>query len=280
MQQVRRYSPQNNQKFSKLFIEIARGFVEGKDLAWRLFVRDVKASYRKSFLGFFWMFLPPLATAGVWIFLNQRQVVTIKETPMHYTAYVLCGTILWSLFAEAINKPIQRYQGAMGMMAKLNFPRESLILASFYDLIYSLCLKLLVLIPILWALGYPPGIHFFLVFPAIFMLLLVGISLGVFLSPLGLLYNDIGRALPIVLPFLMYFCPVIYPLQESGKSGMLRFLNPVTPFLENARSLMGNYAFELQTELAVWSAITVLFFLLGLLVLKIALPIIVERSGG
>lgn len=278
--QIRKYSPRNDQKLIPLFKEIFQGFIEGSDLGWRLFIRDFKASYRKSYLGIFWTFLPPLATAGVWIFLNNEQVIKFQNAPMEYTAFVLCGTILWSLFAEAINKPMQRYQGAMGMMSKLNFPRESLILASFYDLIYSLVLKLIVLIPILWILGYPPSFNFFLVIPAILGLLFMGISLGILLSPLGLLYNDIGRALPIVLPFLMYFCPVIYPLGKGQMSKKLQMLNPVTPFLENARSLMGGYGFEMQSELIVWSVFSLVFFLLGLLVIKISLPIIVERSGG
>ena len=278
--QVRQYSPNNSQTFGHIFKEIIQGFIEGRGLAWRLFIRDLQASHRKSYLGLLWMFLPPLATAGVWIFLNHQKVVSVQSTPMDYTAYVLCGTILWSLFAEAVNKPIQRYQGAMGMMTKLNFPREALILASFYDLIYSLTLKLIVLIPILWVLGYPPSLDYFLVFPAILGLLFMGISFGVLLSPLGLLYNDIGRALPIVLPFLMYFSPVIYPIQVNSQLGALSFLNPVTPFLENVRSLMGGYSFELQYPLLIWSVVICFFFLLGLIVIKISLPIIVERSGG
>jgi len=57
-------------------------------------------------------------------------------------------------------------------------------------------------------------------------------------------------------------------------------LNPVTPFLENARSLMGGYGFEMQSELIVWYVFSLMFFLFGLVVIKISLPIIVERSGG
>ena len=278
--QVKHYSPSNRKTFFQILREIATGFVEGHELARRLFIRDIKASYRKSYLGFFWMLLPPLATAGVWIFLNEKKIITVQETPMNYTAYVLCGTILWALFAEAISKPMQRYQNAMGMMSKLNFPREAMILTSFYDLIYSLLLKLIILIPILWYLGYPPGINFLLVIPSILLLLFVGISLGVLICPLGLLYNDVGRALPMALPFLMYFSPVIYPIQENKDFPILKYLNPVTPFLENTRSLMGGYEFGLQLQLVMWTLITAFLFLLGLIVIKISLPIIVERSGG
>jgi lipopolysaccharide transport system permease protein len=278
--QVKIYTPRRHESPFRMLRDIAKGFLEGRELAYRLFQRDKKASYRRSYLGFFWIFLPPLATAGIWIFLNSQQVVTISETPMAYAGFTLCGTLLWSLFAEALSKPMQRYQGAMGMMGKLNFPREAIILASVYDLIFSFILKLIILVPILWVLGYPPGWHFIGLFFAVIGLILMGLSIGIVLSPFGLLYGDIGKALPIVLPFAMYLTPVIYPMRSGGNLGLIQALNPVTPFLERARSLVGHYEFTMHTELWVWSGILVVLSVLGLLAMRIALPIIVERAGS
>ena len=278
--EVKVYTPRREERPGKLFGDIFRGFVEGRELAWRLFIRDLKAGYRKSYLGMFWLFLPPLATAGVWIFLNSQQVVSISDAPMAYAGFTLCGTILWSLFSESINKPMQRYQGAMSMMTKLNFPREAIVLAAVYDLIFSFALKLIILIPILWVLGYPPTLAFIPAFFAVVGLIITGLVIGVGLSPIGLLYSDIGKGLPIVLPFVMYLTPVIYPLREQGTLSALQGFNPVTPFLEQARSLMGGYAFTMQKEMWIWSAIIAVSFFLALAAIRIALPIIVERSGS
>jgi lipopolysaccharide transport system permease protein len=278
--EIKVYTPRREESFFKLIKEIFRGFVEGRELAWRLFVRDLKVSYSKSFLGMLWLFLPPLATAGIWIFLNSQKVVAIQNTPMAYAGFTMCGTMLWSLFAEAITKPMARYQGAMGMMTKLNFPREALVLAALCDLAFSFLLKIIILIPVLWVLGYPPTWYFF---PALFFvlaLMLGGLSIGIFLSPLGLLYNDVGRALPIILPFAMYLTPVIYPMRTEGYLKILQGFNPVTPFLERARSLLGGYEFAMQNELWWWSGGMVCVLLAGLVAMKIALPVIVERAGS
>ncbi|WP_353959603.1 ABC transporter permease [Echinicola jeungdonensis] len=231
-------------------------------------------------MGVFWLFIPPFFTAGIWIFLNDQKVVSIDGAPMDYAAFTLCGTILWSFFAEALNKPIQRYQGAMGMMSKLNFPRESLILAAVYDQLFSLLLKLMVLIPILWSLGYPPNWNWITGFIGIIGLLVTGISIGIMLAPLGLLYGDIGKALPMILPFVMYLSPVIYPLRAGGNLALLQGINPVTPFLEIARSSFGSYGFILWQPLWIWSVVLIGLLLFSLLVVKIAMPIIVERSGS
>jgi lipopolysaccharide transport system permease protein len=273
------YSPQNKYLFSKLVQEIFMGFKEGKELAFRLFIRDLRAGYKRSFLGVFWLFVPPFFTAGIWIFLNDQNVVSIQGAPMDYAAFTLCGTILWSFFAEALNRPLQRYQSAMGMMSKLNFPRESLVLAAVYDQLFSLVLKVVVLVPILWTLGYPPSWDWIIGFLGILGLLIAGMSIGLILSPLGLLYGDIGKALPMVLPFVMYLSPVIYPLREGGKLAILQGINPVTPFLEIARSSLGGYEFTLWQSLWIWSFVLIVLLLSSLLVVKIAMPMIVERSG-
>jgi len=277
---IKIYTPRREQSISKLFKEIFIGFKEGRELAWRLFVRDMQAGYRKSMLGFVWLFLPPIATASIWIFLNGQRVVAIQETPMKYAGFTLCGTLLWSLFAEAIIKPMARYQAAMSMMGKLNFPREAIILASVYDLAFGFLLRLIILIPGLWMMGYSPTWYFLPAFGAIVGLVLGGLSIGLFLTPVGLLYTDIGKGLPIVLPFAMYLTPVIYPMRQQGMLSFLQVLNPVTPFLERARSLMGDYSFTMNHELVGWSCMIIMLLLIGLITIKIALPIIVERSGS
>jgi lipopolysaccharide transport system permease protein len=278
--QIKIYTPTQNNSILQLCKAVVLGFRDGRELAYRLFIRDLKASYQKSFLGIFWLFLPALATAGIWIFLNNQKVVAITDTPMSYAAFTMCGTMLWSLFSEAITKPMQRYQSAMGMMSKLNFPREALLLTALYDMLFSLVLKLIVLIPILWLLGYPPSWHFLFALLWILALIILGLSVGIVLSPIGLLYTDIGKAITLALPFLMYLTPVIYPIRKVGLLADMQFLNPVTPFLERARSYIGGYEFVMTTNLWVWSIATVVVLFIGLLAVRIAMPIIVERAGS
>jgi len=278
---IKIYSPRREESIFKLLKEILVGFKEGRDLAWSLFSRDVKAGNRKSVFGYIWLFLPPLATAGIWIFLNGQRVVAVQQTPMKYAAFTLCGTLLWSLFSETIVKPMNRFQAAMPMMGKLNFPREAIILASFYDTVFALLVRLLLLVPALWMLGYPPGWMFLPAMAALLGLTFCGLAIGIFLCPIGLLYTDIAKGIGVILPFAMYLTPVVYPLRaREGMLAVIQGINPVTPFLECVRSLVGGYEFHLQKDLIIWTVIVALMAVLGLLILKISLPIIVERSGS
>jgi lipopolysaccharide transport system permease protein len=277
---IKKYSSHHRFTFHSLFKEVLLGFIEGRELGFRLFIRDLKASYKKSYLGILWLFFPAITNGLIWTFLHSQKIIKINDAPMSYGAFALTGTVLWSLFSEAVALPIQRYQKAMPLMSKLYFPHEAIILASIYDIIFSLSLKLLILIPALSFIGYLPTFNFIPAILIMLLLALTGLSIGLLLTPLGLLYSDIGKSISMILPFLMYLTPVIYPIQTSGTLLFFQKFNPVTPFLEYARSLIGQYPFILYTELFIWSTLMILIVAFSLVLLKISLPIIVERSGS
>ena len=66
-----------------------------RGLAWRMFLRDTRATYRQSFLGYFWLLLPALANTLVWVFLNGAKVVNIDSGDVPYPLFVFTGTVLW-----------------------------------------------------------------------------------------------------------------------------------------------------------------------------------------
>ena len=274
------YTPSNNETLIGMFRSIFRGISDGKSLAFQLFRRDLKASFEASLLGFLWLFMPALAAAGIWILLNQQRVISVTSGQMAYPAFVLIGTTLWTIFTESLNKPILRYKAAMPLMTKLNFPREALLLASFYDMLFSVFVKLLVLLPLLLILGIEPSWSWLWMYPVAIGVVFTGLAIGVFISPLGILFNDVSRAINLLLPFMMYLTPVVYAIPKEGVLGTAQSFNPVTAWLELGRTCIGNIPFDMQTSLLIWLPITLLLLLVGLIMLRIALPIIVERSGS
>jgi lipopolysaccharide transport system permease protein len=274
------YTSQKNISFIDSFFEILHGLKKGNQLAYRFFIRDLKASYEKSFLGYFWIFIPPLVTSLIWILLNANSIIQVNNVPMRYSAYCLTGSMIWGIFAESVLKPLQRYKSSIGIMVKLNFPREAVVLASIYDLVWGILIRLLILVPLLNFLGYNPGAHTFYAFLAMLVVSFIGLSIGLILTPLGLLFNDISRMITMGLPLLMYLSPVLYPI--SGRVFFVRFIdfNPVASWLEFTRSILGNYHYSNSFFLFFWIFLGLLMFLLSLILLKITLPIIIERSGS
>ena len=123
-----------------------RDLTASRELSWRLFVRDLSAQYRQSVLGGLWAFVPPIITSLIFIVLQARNVVHFGAVDIPYPVYVMVGTILWQVFVEAVNAPLKSVTAAKPMLAKINFPREALIIASFYMVVYGVLTKLVVIV--------------------------------------------------------------------------------------------------------------------------------------
>src|SRR5258705_4599679 len=106
-----------------------RDLAASRELAWRLLVRNISSRYRHTMLGYLWAFLPPVLNTLVFVFLQKAGYFTVGQTGVPYALFLLAGLILWQAFSDAINAPLKMVQQSYSVLTKVNFPRESLIIA-------------------------------------------------------------------------------------------------------------------------------------------------------
>jgi lipopolysaccharide transport system permease protein len=257
-----------------------RDIFESRDLAWRLAVRDIRAQYRQTFLGMLWAFILPLANTVTWIFLSRTGIVSVGATALSYPVYVLAGTMLWAILMDAINAPLNQTNAARGMLAKLNFPREALLVSGVYQTLFNAGIRITLLIAALGLLGINPGWRLLLFPLGVLSLILVGTAVGLLLTPVGMLYTDVGRAIPILAQFLMYVSPVVFPMPKEGWAATLFQINPLTPIILTARDwLTGTPPQFLSYFLAV-NAVALVLLLVVWVAYRLAMPILIERMSA
>jgi len=265
---------------AKMIKEMFRDLLAARELAWRLAVRDISALYRQTFLGFLWALIIPLANTLVWVFLSSSGMVSIATTDLPYPVYVFVGTMLWGILMDALNAPLQGATAAKGMLAKINFPREAILVSGVYQTLFNSGIKLALVLVALLIMGYTPGWYAPLIPLGVISLILVGTALGVLITPVGLLYGDVGRGIPLIAQFLMYLTPVVFPMPKEGWAYTLISLNPLTPIIVTARDWVTGQPAELLN-----SFIIVNLFAVGLLlvvwgVYRLAMPILIERMSA
>jgi lipopolysaccharide transport system permease protein len=248
-------------------------------LAWRLTVRDFKGQYRQSILGAFWAFITPLMSAVVWIFLNASGAVQIADAGIPYAAYVFTGTMLWSILTESINMPLQQTNAAKSIMNKINFPKEALLLSGLYKIAANTGIKIVLVIVVLLFLGIIPGKQLLFLPVVIAGIVLFGFAIGLLLTPLGMLYTDVGRAIPMGMQLLMYLSPVVYVVEKEGWLAKLIQWNPTTTLVINGRSAFTGLPFENLAYFTILSIVMVLVLFVGWFFYRFSIPIIVERNG-
>jgi len=142
----------------KLLRSMVRDLITSRELTWRLFVRNISTQYRQTALGYFWAVFPPLVHSLVFILLNSSNMLTMQETGVPYPVYVIMGTVFFGLFADALKAPLQMVNGAKGILIKINFPREALLLTAIGQVIFSFSIKMVLLFAtllIFWVPVYP-----------------------------------------------------------------------------------------------------------------------------
>lgn len=278
---VRVYTPEPAIQHPAILLkDLARDVMAGRELAWRLFVRDLKAQYRQTYFGYVWAFLPPLVASLTFIFLQSQGITKIEGTGIPYAAFAMMGTLLWQTFVESMQSPLTAVTKAKPMLAKINFPREAILMAGMYMVGFNFLIRMVLLVAVMAAWQVVPGPTLAL-FPLMMLgLLLCGFAIGLALVPIGGLYGDVTRAIPIVASFWMLLTPVVYPARETGLAGLLATWNPISPLVTTARAtLTGTPLDQLPLALVV-TLVALCITLLGLFAFRLIMPHLIVRMGG
>ena len=270
----------------QMYKNIAAGFWSGRELGWRLFLRNLRGLYRQTFLGLFWAFLPPIANTAIWVFLRSQGVFELGgDMEVNGTVYILTGMILWQTFIEAFQMPLKVVNQNRGMISKLRFPRESLLLVGIGEVLFDLAIRSLLLIPAFLFYGVEPSIAVLAAIPLALLMVLFAAGLGMLIMPVGSLYQDVNRFISVAIPFWMLTTPIIYvinqdQLADHPAANLLVWLNPAAPILVWCRDLILTGDSPFAVAGIVFSIIAIPIFLIGLAVFRISIPVIVERMNA
>jgi lipopolysaccharide transport system permease protein len=283
--QIRVYSPEPALKHPGVFFrDMFKDIAASGELAMALARRDISALYRQSILGYVWAFLPILGTTGVFLFLRSGGAFQTGTTGIAYPVYVLVGTILWQLFVDAVNAPLKMVTSSRAMLVKINFPREALILAGMLMTGFNFLIRLIILIPALgffaWKEMYVFSLPSLWLFPiGVLSIVILGYTIGILLTPIGMLYKDISMAIGMIMMFWMFVSPVVMTIPESGLVSKVMRWNPISPILDTTRAWLVGVDPLLIGHYAVVMVLSAVFLVIGWILYRVALPHVIARLG-
>jgi lipopolysaccharide transport system permease protein len=105
------------------------------------------------------------------------------------------------------------------------------------------------------------------------VLAVLGLAVGMLLAPVGLLYDDVGRGLTMLLSFGFFLTPILYPFPAGSP---LR-INPLLPIFDTVRNWLagGGLAPGFWAATATGAALLILAWLFY----RLARPHFVARLG-
>lgn len=275
------YTPESQIRRPKKLLGLMwQDLLGSRELAWRLLIRDISAKYRQSFLGIFWAIIPPIVTAAGFTLAKSGGVINLGNTELPYPAYVMFSMTLWQTFVESLQGPVQAVTQAKAMMAKINFPREALILAKLGEVFFNFGIKLMLIVGLFIWFKMPVTWNVILAPVALIHLVILGTFFGLLLAPMGALFQDFTMGLTLTTGFWLFLTPVVYPVPNEGLFGTIVELNPVTPLLVITRELATTGVISNPQGFWLASFFAWLGLFLTWIFYRVAMPYVVERISS
>lgn len=251
-------------------------------LSWRIFQRTIGAKYRKTFLGYFWMVAPALLISGAVTLASDAGVVTPGAMVLPYPLFAFLGTLMWLVFAEAVDVPHQAFDGARSYLTRVRFPREAIVLAQLYESLLTTAVRLVLALGIVAVWVGLDAADAALVVVCFYGASLLGLGIGALLMPFTQLFADLHQTLKLLLGYGLFLTPAVYQPGNDGLFATLVRWNPVTPLMTAAREAAAGQPLTAPAALATALVVGAAATAAGLLLVRAVAPIVIERMllGG
>lgn len=212
-------------------------------LIYQLSVREIEARYRGTMLGVTWAVLVPIIMLAMYTFVFsvvfQARWGAQVDNKASFALILFSGLIIYTIFAEAVNRAPGLMLENASYIKKIVFPLEALPWVSVTVACFNGCISSLVLLFFyLLTLGLPPVTSLLIplaVLPPIFITL----GLVFFLSSLGVYLRDMHQLIAVATSLILFLSPVFYPLSSiPEKIRPFLYLNPLTISLQQSRNLL------------------------------------------
>jgi lipopolysaccharide transport system permease protein len=240
-----------------------------RDLVMLFVRRDFVANYKQTVLGPLWHILQPLLTTLTFtiIFGNIAGLSTDGSPKI---LFYLSGIIAWSYFSLGLSST---FVANAHIFSKVYFPRLSVPVSVVISNLISFGIQLLTfggfLLYFIFVEGYSfQGNSTLLFLPVLLILMaLLALGAGILVSSLTTKYRDFSFLVGFGVQLMMYFSPVIFPLDSvHGNLKYLLLANPMTPIIEAFRySLLGTGEFNWM-YIAYSFTVTLIFLFGGVIV--------------
>ena len=202
--------------------------------------RELRGRYRDSVLGSAWTLIQPLAMTAVYYFLFS--FLYPNNAIQNYALFILTALVLWNFFANCLNLGTMAITGSADIVRKVWFRRELLPMAVVLSQAITTGI-LLVGVVIADVIVSPAALKTVILVPILFVLMIcMCFGIACILATANVFFRDVSHLVNVILLPLFFLTPVFYSLDNFPRQppqwviDVLRYGNPVTPYIESIRA--------------------------------------------
>jgi ABC-2 type transport system permease protein len=244
-----------------------------RELYSNLVLRELRSKYKRSFLGWSWSLVYPLATMVVYTVVF-KYFLHIKPDPGQpsglnvFALFLLCALLPWNFFQVSVNSCIGSLTSNESLIKKSYFPREVLPAATVGANLVSHLIEMGLLLVALLAFGnWRAAVYLPIAIVLTLIMTVFGLGFGLLLSVLNVYFRDIQHFMGILFLVWFYLTPIIYPMSyvPAHYQTWLK-LNPMTDASLSYRAVLYDGRFPGWLQFAYFAAWAIGMFIAGLIV--------------
>lgn len=230
---------------------------------WRVWtflgVQDIKARFRRSFIGPLWILL------NMAFFVGGAGVVygLLFGQPMdEFLPFLTSGFVIWGFIVSSLTESGLAFVNAEGYIKQFSYPKQIYLLRALVSSLIILLIGTSALIPVQLVFHRFELVGWFMAIPGIVLLVLAALGHITICAYLGTRFRDLPHAFGGVLQVMFFVTPIMFPVKVL-KERHLDFVyqyNPLhylidvvrSPILQGEFALMESYVFAGVYVLVVW----------------------------
>lgn len=209
-----------------------------RELIRNLVLRDLKARYKSSVLGYFWSLLNPLLMIVLFYFVFR---VLLGSSIADFHIFLMVALLPWNYFANALSEGMNSVVGNSNLVKKVYFPREILPITALLANLINFLLSLPVLFFVIIITGGSVALTALLLPVIIVIESIFILGMVLLFSSLTVFYRDTTHIMGVILQLWFFVTPIFYPLEQIGRpmfTRLVRWLNPMASLIDFYRDIL------------------------------------------
>jgi lipopolysaccharide transport system permease protein len=239
--------------------------IKYKDLIYFLVMRNIKAIYKQTVLGFSWAILRPVFHMIVFSVIFGK-LAKIPSDGVPYPIFSYAAVVPWTYFATSMTRSTSSLIGGAGIFTKVYFPR---LIMPFTPIIAGL-VDFVIAFSIIFALmawyGIAPTINILFIPVLVILMMLTASGIGMWLSALAVQYRDVPYGVQFLSQLMMYAAPVAWPVSLIPEEYRFFYgFYPMAGVIEGFRSALLGHNPMPWSLIASGSITAIILFIFGAL---------------
>jgi ABC-type polysaccharide/polyol phosphate export permease len=232
-------------------------------------MKDIRARYVGSLMGFFWTVIHPLIELVVYT-LVFTVILKVKFEDHYSTAtnalFLFCGMVPWFTLSETLSRCTNAIRENSHLLKKVRFPASVLCTYVLLSEKFNQSIRFVLLALAALVLSHGLSWHAVLVVPMMFLGGMFALGLGLLLSTTQVFFKDTQHLLSPILMIWLFITPIFYPARYfPEQAAPLLVLNPLSHLVGIHRELLLNQRLPQTGSLVIFGTCAVLVFVLGVL---------------